>query len=564
MAKREYVTWAKGVYREPPSRTYRLRREAPADVRKAVGRREWDISLNTDSANEAAIRAADQRALWDRDIARARRVVAQPAITDVTAAIGTVVLRGWWHTSLEVENSRDTWPEQWRRLLKADKTTLFVAPPLALVLANLRHALETNDYQHVHGLKAAQADLLQRAGYDVEEDSPLWVELQPRVAKLWLLALEESERLRLHAALTAASSTVAMPRQPLITMDVAHGYVPRAGDVTVAQLISSYRADRSRKHDEDTTTKKYGHIFRALEELSTPDTPVRSITRTQCKQIREKLRRVPANATKKWPGRSLSECIATADEDEDDHVRISPGTVNSYVSRLIAILNYAIEEEWLERNPARGLVEADLPVVRRRGFSSQELNTIFAAPLVKNDPGKRWTLALLTYSGARAAEVAQLRRADVRNYEGIDYIDFSVFDSTGKRTRDKRLKTGASERTVPIHPDLLAAGFLDWARDVDGERLFDWRPGPTGGYSHYLSRWFGELLDELDLTDPCLVLHSMRHGFRDRCEAAGLNDRLTRNLGGWRLSSQADRYGASQLSVLRDAIARIEFGELRV
>lgn len=143
---------------------------------------------------------------------------------------------------------------------------------------------------------------------------------------------------------------------------------------------------------------------------------------------------------------------------------------------------------------------------------------------------KRWTLALLGYSGARAAEVAQLRRADVRQSGGVDYIDFSVFNKDGRRSDDKRLKTIASERVVPVHPALIAAGFLDWMREGTEERLFDWRAGPTGTYSHFLSRWFGNLLDTLSLSDPCLVLHSTRHGFRDRCKVAGLNDRLTRTL----------------------------------
>lgn len=129
--------------------------------------------------------------------------------------------------------------------------------------------------------------------------------MQPRVAKLWLLALKETERVRLRAALDAASSVLATSGQPLVTLEATPAYTPRLGDVTVATLISSYRADRSREHGEDSTNKKCGHIFRALEELASPDTPIRAITRTQCKQIGETLRRIPANSTKKWRGLSL-------------------------------------------------------------------------------------------------------------------------------------------------------------------------------------------------------------------------------------------------------------------
>ena len=95
---------------------------------------------------------------------------------------------------------------------------------------------------------------------------------------------------------------------------------------------------------------------------------------------------------------------------------------------------------------------------RRLPFSDEEARLILekARELRGAD---RWIPWLLAFTGARVEEVAQALVADVRERDGIAYLDINA-ESEGKS-----LKNAGSARRVPLHPALVAEGFLDY---VDG------------------------------------------------------------------------------------------------
>ena len=101
----------------------------------------------------------------------------------------------------------------------------------------------------------------------------------------------------------------------------------------------------------------------------------------------------------------------------------------------------------------------------------------------------------------------------------ITCLNFSEFDAKGVRVEGKRLKTAASERMCPLHPELIEAGFADFVSTFGPEdRLFpDLPPGPSGNHSHGLSSWFGRFKKKAGFDTSALVFHSFRHGFRDAC-----------------------------------------------
>ena len=72
------------------------------------------------------------------------------------------------------------------------------------------------------------------------------------------------------------------------------------------------------------------------------------------------------------------------------------------------------------------------------------------------------------YTGARINELAQLRLVDITEHDGVAVL--SINDEG-----DKRTKTPASRRKVPIHPLLVEAGFLEYHKlvcDEGWQRLF--------------------------------------------------------------------------------------------
>ena len=64
---------------------------------------------------------------------------------------------------------------------------------------------------------------------------------------------------------------------------------------------------------------------------------------------------------------------------------------------------------------------------------------------------------------------------DIETLHGIPHFAIrSADDDPAPRTEEerRRLKTAAARRWVPVHPDLVGLGFLDYARSIGKGRLF--------------------------------------------------------------------------------------------
>src|SRR5690606_18501413 len=78
------------------------------------------------------------------------------------------------------------------------------------------------------------------------------------------------------------------------------------------------------------------------------DTPVRSISRSQCREMIEVLRWQPRNASKLFPKLSPVE-IAERAKAEGRTDLINAANINTYLNKLGGVLNWAVKEEMLER-----------------------------------------------------------------------------------------------------------------------------------------------------------------------------------------------------------------------
>jgi len=348
-------------------------------------------------------------------------------------------------------------------------------------------------------------------------------------------------------------------------------YQPRPDDVTVAEGLRRYKDWRIAEYGKADTEKDTGHIIRALVELVGADKPLRAVEHDDCVAVRDLLRRVPANAGKLYPGVPLVETVEraaaeiAANEAEVEAAKregrkpkkmrkvrpMAPLTVWSYVTNLSAFFNWAAEphRRLVDSNPAQGLAGAKVNQVKRRAFMKGELETVFGALEEERRANsyKFWVPAILTYSGCRLNEVCQLLTEDVKEHEGIPYLDLSAYDEDGVRIDQKRLKTAGSERCVPLHPEILAAGFLEFVamrRAAGEERLFpELKASATGLFSQDASKWFGLHCGRVGLAAPSLTMHSLRHGYRDAGRAARLPRDVVNYLGGWKVGGSGGEVG---------------------
>ncbi|WP_417672318.1 DUF6538 domain-containing protein [Roseibium sp.] len=208
-----------------------------------------------------------------------------------------------------------------------------------------------------------------------------------------------------------------------------------------------------------------------------------------------------------------------------DIVRVSSKTVQKRFNLAQAIYSNAVRSGLLEFSPFDGIrTPSTKPTVDRMSFSVPQIRRIFATEPLASGPrdGFFWCFALALSSGMRLGEICLLKPSDIATLNGISFIDLTGY----------KLKTNSSRRRVPIHQDLIDAGFLSWAEKQPKDNLMGFKADSKGSTSGLASKKFNRWLSEtVGLDERELVFHSFRHTFKDLCREAGIasdvHDRLT-------------------------------------
>jgi integrase len=354
---------------------------------------------------------------------------------------------------------------------------------------------------------------------------------------------------------------------------------------TLGELYDAYMGDPTRDWSP-TTRMAYQTTRRIVLAILGEETPIRSVTRAQCREMIEVLRWQPRNASKLFPGLSPVEIAAKAKAEQRTDL-INAANLNTYLNKLGGVFNWAVKEEVIDRNPAQGLRVPD-PTLRRDKrlpFSTAQLRAIFAAPLYTGcrdgqngyaTPGdcrprnaRFWMPLISLYSGLRLNEACQLDVSDIRMIENI--ACFVVTASSEIDTTDKRLKTASSQRVVPVHPELLSLRFTEFVAQCKraGEtKLFgEVALGATGYRSTTFSAWFARFAAKAGASSSKTCFHSCRHSFRDALREGQVPRDIALALGGWSApggaASVSDAYGSGyRIATLFDGISRVRYPDL--
>lgn len=228
-----------------------------------------------------------------------------------------------------------------------------------------------------------------------------------------------------------------------------------------------------------------------------------------------------------------------------------------HMDALRGMFSAAVARDFIDANPAAG-IKPDGDVKRGRGvpFTGPELVTILDKAAATKFGGKRhdavlWLLRLAVWTGCRINELAQLRKDDVGVESGVARI--WVREGEGQS-----VKTG-DDRKVPLHPS-IADAFLAYAKASTGEFIFDCFPNGEKGRAAWLICNFPSFRrDVCGITRPKVVLHSMRHRFKDACTNAGVSEERCRAMMGHSAGDVHSRYGqGAGLKQLAADVARLE------
>lgn len=222
----------------------------------------------------------------------------------------------------------------------------------------------------------------------------------------------------------------------------------------------------------------------------------------------------------------------------------SPTTINKYIQKLSLLFSWLSDHTEQTTDIFKGLKLKRVKEVNvRTGYTDPELK-LFDSWAKEQEPWRMFIAMIGRYHGLRSNEACQLYSDDIEQVNGVWCFNI-------RATRDDQsLKTEASQRLVPIHSKLLAAGFLDFVASRKGGRLFKELPYRNNCYSHLFGQWFSR-------NRPVNKdFHSLRHTVASKLKAAGIPLQYAAAiLGHTNKAISYDRYGGDvPLDKLKEAL----------
>ena len=333
--------------------------------------------------------------------------------------------------------------------------------------------------------------------------------------------------------------------------------------IPLAQAVEEYIAENRTANSWGATTmdKKTAHLATLVEALG-EEKQTRAISDQDAIDVKKIIAAMPKNR-QKMPatrGLSLREAIAVPGAAKIDTV-----TINYYLGTYHTFFEWVVSNKYADQNLFLGIKVASpsrKPGTDRKPFTNEALKIMYREltgndmALVKSQSNK-WATLIAMFTGARLNEVCQLQLADLKQEGDIWY-----FNMTDEGEGNKRLKTAASHRKVPVHAELLRLGLIEYRDRIasrNGRRLFpDYAYNEKAGYGRTLGRWFNDVfLVKLGLKAKSFVFHSFRHSMVSQLAQANVQEPIYQCIVGHErkgVTQQVYNQSGFTLVQLKDAI----------
>ena len=237
---------------------------------------------------------------------------------------------------------------------------------------------------------------------------------------------------------------------------------------------------------------------------------------------------------------------------------VSAKTVkDSDLAALKTVFGWAVANKLLPINPAQGITIklGKRPRLRSKGFTDKEAIDILTAalavePTTKTKAALHWVPWLAAYTGARAGELAQLRRQDVEEVNGILLLNITPEAGT--------VKTNEA-RKVPLHSHLRELGFAAFVDRLGPGHLF-LKPSPTGnvlgplqGVKNRLAEFSRGIVTDTNVAP----MHGWRHRWKSLAIDAGIPQRVQDAILGHSARDVAGTYGDVSVVVMAREVERV-------
>lgn len=359
-------------------------------------------------------------------------------------------------------------------------------------------------------------------------------------------------------------------------------------EISIEELCEKYLASKSGRSLSFKWKNKFKNQANLVKDFWGADKSISSIRPEDACAIVGFLRKVPTNAPKRYRGLSYTEAAKREGAKANPNT-LSPKTQLNNFHGMSAMFKFAEDMLWITKNPfSNGSVSGALPKVhkvnRKSGFMGKEMPTDVMSRIFSSDEflkerkpddgnalkqARFWVPLLCLFQSLRANEACQLLQEDVREEEGMMVICIRCTDDAGEKT--KSLKTDASTRRIPLHPELKKMGFLKFLatqKQRGGTVLFpELKATKTGSKNDALGKWFSRLsrkqFEGLPGDPKRKGLHSLRHAHNGAMMNAEIFPEMRDTIGGWsnytRNNSESVYGDGFGLQKLAEAVQKIEF-----
>lgn len=517
--------------KRPGSDNWYFRRTIPADVRvilatlpKAQRPRNWykthiSISLRTADRNTAKAKCPDVAATVERQLAALRegpKPLTHKQIVALSGELYRVFAEG-------LEGNPVLSSKQWQRVIRDNEAAR-------------------------QGAFAAPASLLiGRTEADQRRAS-----LQNRFGRMVDALMER------RTIITDEKSRQRLIEQLSIDLSAAAQKLARNAD-------GDYSPDEYAKRFpkfEETTAAASGRSLTALVQAWHKAALDRDMTERDAKRIKRRFEELVTFLKHDDAGRVTRQDIVRW-RDHRRANKIAVKTINdSDIASFNNVFNWGVERGWLAQNPAAGTTikqKRRSAELRDKFFTREECRDVLAhaasvRPSPKEDPkttaAKRWVPWLCAYSGARVSEMIQLRKKDVRKDQQCGWV-IRLTPEAGSIKTNKFCD-------VPVHEHLVAAGFIDFVTEAQGNYLFcnigkdGTILGPADGVYRRVNSFVREVI-----TDPNVQpLHAWRYTFKTYGLEAGIEEAVLDAISNHAPKHQGGKYTKVTLKARAEAMAK--------
>lgn len=493
--------------------TYYFRIRIPSDIKRWFkGKEDFKRSLRTKVLTSAKLLSK----LWSAKTEKLFTMMRTGMLTDSQI---TAMVRDYYNTTFEdMEDGRS-----YGALVPKDQGELESrVESIELMLPDLRVALA---YNNLEVIESVTEGVLEENNLQIDKGSPSYTKLCRELLKAAIKATEIDLR---HMCGDYSSDKL---EEKYAVAPIAPAASPSPEpSMPLSQLIKLYVEEKTSKNEWSARGIPENQSLLNMFHEFLGDPEVRTITRQAMSECLATMKRLPARRHQlpEYRDKTLQELL------ELDPVPNPLGvlTIKKRMVIISSLFRWATQHGYMDRNPAEDLAPQDrrpadqLRKIYPKDVLQKMVNVLAKKYRHKADRPDRWWIPIIgLYTGLRLNEICQLYKDDVKEIDGVWCLDIN-------NHKDKQLKNQKSIRIVPIHPQLIALGFLEYCEGVDHDRLWPALEKGDKGYSHDYGKWFQRINRNHITKDEGMVFHSLRHTFIDTLTQAGAREQAVIELAG--------------------------------